>query len=137
MTTEKLALVLTLIRPGPLQEGLRALLRTIPAVGAIGEILDMTVITEISAAHHPVLLVLDTTLFDGGSGRLIRRLKQETPRTRCLVLAGDVRQQQDSQSAGADAVLLEGAPAASLAAAIEALLVEQEPQVYEGREAAP
>jgi DNA-binding NarL/FixJ family response regulator len=70
--------------------------------------------------------VLDATVLDSGGDQLFATIKQSSPGTRCLVLAGDVRQQKESEDAGADLVLLEGIPAATLAAAIEALLADQE-----------
>ena len=78
------------------------------------------------ADHRPALDLLDMVLPGNGAGTVLKEIRTRWPLTRCIVLADDVQQQQESEAAGADAVLIKGFPAAKLVATIEGLLSREE-----------
>lgn len=114
-------LVLIVARPGPLRDGLRALLTAIPQIDRIIQIDDIAVALSVIAEQRPALVLLDCIPRSVEWCTAVRRVKVESPETRTIVLAEDVLQQQAAQAA-ADVVLLKGASAADLYATVERLL---------------
>lgn len=114
-------LVLIVARPGPLRDGLRALLTAIPQIDRIVQADDMPAALDVIAEHRPALVLVDCIPRSDEWCTAVRRVKVESPQTRTIALAEDVQQQQAAQ-AMADVVLLKGAPAAELYATLERLL---------------
>lgn len=125
MATDQGVSVLIVVRPGALQEGLRALLATIPRITLVGEVRDSLSVPGIAATYRPALVVLEASVLEGVAGSLLEQIRRGSPDTRHIILARDVHQQQEVSAAGADAVLLEGALAAQLVATVEGLLSER------------
>jgi two-component system nitrate/nitrite response regulator NarL len=117
---------LIVAEPGPLRDGLRALLRATPQISAVIQVDNTSSALGAVVEHYPALVLLDASLFDSGALSLVRMIKAEGIRSRCLVLADDVQQQQEARSVGADVALLKGFSAAKLLEMIERLLPEQE-----------
>jgi DNA-binding NarL/FixJ family response regulator len=115
-------IVLIVSRPGPLADGLRALLTAIPRVTAIRQVNDIPAALPLLVERHPVLLILDSHLPTEAACTILNDIKVLSPETRTLILADDVRQEDAAQAAHADAVLLKGAPAEALFATIVSLL---------------
>ena len=105
-----------------LQNGLQALVMSIPQVDIIGQVDDGSRALEIIQEHHPDLVLLDMDLPGNEPSALLRQLKNDWPATRCIALANDVQHQQESEVAGADVALVKGFPPAQLIATIERLL---------------
>ena len=125
MTTKPmLALIVT--GPGSLQNGLVALITTMPQIHAVLVAEEATVALRMIANHRPALVLLDMILPRNGAGTVLKEIKTRWPSTRCIALADDVQQQQEAEAAGADVVLIKGYPAARLIAAIEGLLSQEE-----------
>jgi DNA-binding NarL/FixJ family response regulator len=72
--------------------------------------------------HQPDLMLLDTNLPDSEEWQVLEQIKTLWPKIHCIVLADDVRQQQEATALGADIILLKGFPPAKLAETIEALI---------------
>ena len=114
------ALIVT--RRGSLQNGLQALVMSIPHVDIIGHVGDGPRALEMVREHHPDLMLLDTNLPNDEEWRVLEQVAALWPEIRCIVLADDVEQQQKAAALGADIVLLKGFPPAKLADIIEKLL---------------
>jgi DNA-binding NarL/FixJ family response regulator len=121
MVTSKLATTLIVARQSPLQNGLRALLNAMPQVGVVHEADDLSAATQAKLEPQPVLVLLDGDAA-GEIGLSVRRMRLRWPQARCVCLANDVQQEKKASEAGADAVLLKGAPAARLIAVLVRLL---------------
>lgn len=109
-------------RPGPLQEGLQALLKTLPQIDRVDQVYDLAAAYRAITGGHPDLVLLDTGLADRAAFSLVRDVKTAGRQSHCLlVLVDTVRQQEEAESAGADIALPQGCSAAKLIAAIEDL----------------
>jgi len=105
-----------------LQNGLQALVMSIPQIDIVGQVDDGSRALEIIREHHPDLVLLDTNLPNGEEWQVLGQIKTLWPEIRCIVLADDVSQQQRARILGADVVLLKGFPPAKLAETIEAIV---------------
>jgi len=115
-----LALIVT--GPDSLQNGLVALITTMPQIHAVLVAEEAAGALRVIADHRPALVLLDMILPKNGASTVLKEIKSKWPSTRCIALADDVHQQQEAEAAGADVVLIKGYPAAKLIAAIEGLL---------------
>lgn len=113
---------------GSLQNGLQALVTSIPQVDIIGQVDDGSQALAIIQELHPDLVLLDTNLPGNEEWQVLEQMKTLRPETRCIVLADDVRQQQEATQRKADVVLLKGFPPAKLAETIETIVaIEKSP----------
>lgn len=113
---------LIVAQPGPLRSGLRALLTVVPRIQSVEQANEVPAILEALEADLPALVLLDAGFSDDGISHIVRSIKAVGDRSRCLVLADDIQQQQEAQAAGADVALIKGVPAVKLFEAIEELL---------------
>jgi DNA-binding NarL/FixJ family response regulator len=120
MTKPALALIVT--GPGSLQKGLVAMLTTVPQIQAVLVAEEAYAALRMIADHLPALVLLDMVLAGSEAGAVLNEIKATWPSTHCIILADDVRQQQEAEAAGADAVLIKGFLAAKLVATVEGLL---------------
>jgi DNA-binding NarL/FixJ family response regulator len=107
---EDSVVVLIVAKPGPLRDGMQALVSAMPRVETIRELDDLpsTLVADVDGLPDLVLLSCRT---DGGVVRsMIEQVKARWPRSRCITLVGSVEQQQEAELAGADAVVLNGPP---------------------------
>jgi DNA-binding NarL/FixJ family response regulator len=114
--------VLIAARPGRMRDSLLAVLKSAPGISVVGQADCGASALSMIAACCPALALLDTDLPDGQAFAVLEQIKTLEPRCCCLVLADDRHQQQDAVSAGADAALLKGFPAAKLLGVIERLV---------------
>ena len=121
MVMSKLASTLIVAKQSPLQSGLRALIGAMPQVGVVHEADDLSAATQVKLEPQPVLVLLDGDAA-GDIGLSVRRMRLRWPQARCVCLVNDVQQEKWASDAGADAVLLKGAPAARLIAVLVSLL---------------
>ena len=124
--TQDCTAALIVAKPGPLRDGLRALMTATPQIEAVEEVEDISLALRVVFEHCPDLVVLDSDLANGEVWMTVRRTKARCPGVRCIVLANDVQQNQEAEAAGADAVLLKGFPAVRLIAIIVKLLPQEE-----------
>jgi two-component system response regulator DegU len=104
-----------------LQNGLQALVMSIPQVDIIDQVDNGARALQIIQEHHPDLVLLDTNLPNDEEWQMLERIKTLWPEIRCVVLADDVGQQREAMTLGADLVLLKGFPPAKLAETIETI----------------
>ena len=121
----KPALALIATRPGSLQDSLVALMTTMRQVSAVLIAGDATSALGSIAQHRPALVVLEMNLPAEETYATLEEIKARWPSTRCIALADDVQQQQETESAGADVVLIKGYSPAKFIATIEGLLSQE------------
>jgi len=97
-------------------------LQAIPQIGVIDEVEHASAVLPHLADHHPALLVLTADPLPDVVPAVVRQIRAEALPVRCLVIANSVPGQQAAATAGADAVLLEGASAAEVFATVARLL---------------
>jgi len=107
---------------GSLQNGLLALMTAMPQIEVVGEADDASSALELVVKHRPDLLLLDVDLPGSEPWEMLRQMKKDWPAIRCISLADDVPQQQESKAAGADVALVKGFAPEQLIAAVERLL---------------
>ncbi len=115
-------LALIVAHPGPVRDGLRALLTAIPRVASLREIDDASSALRMVEQDRPALVLISVASPGDEVWNLLAQIKAKYPRTRSILLVDDVQQQQLAQAAGADGVLLKGDPASRLSATIKRLL---------------
>jgi len=123
MTEEGNMSTLIAARPGPLRLGLWAMLNLMPQIENIRQVSDALAVSSAVKRYQPVLVLLDGSLPCNGVSSVLRAIKEDGYQGRCLVLANDVRQQREAESAGADKALVKGFPAGILFEIVEELLV--------------
>ena len=123
--TKRQTRALIVTHRGSLQNGLQALVMSIPQVDIIGQVDDGSQALAIIQEHHPDLVLLDTDLPNNEEWQVLKRIKALRPEIRCIVLADDVRQQQEATTLKADVVLLKGFPPAKLAETIETIVATE------------
>jgi len=113
---------LIISRPGPLRDGLRAVLTATYRVKLIGEASDTASALRVIQEHCPTLVLMDADLASGEAWNTLKAIKTDWPQVRCIVLASSVEQQKAAALAGADSAPLKGLLAEKLYATIEQLL---------------
>jgi len=115
-------LALIVAHPGPVRDGLRALLTAIPQVASLKEVDDASSALRVIEEYSPALVLISVNATSDDVWNLLAQIKAKHPQTRSILLVDDVQQQQLAQATGADGVLLRGAPASRLSATIKSLL---------------
>jgi DNA-binding NarL/FixJ family response regulator len=123
---KQVTLALVVARPGPLRNGLQAVMTTMPQIEILAETTDPSTLLRMGDEIQPDIVLLDADLPEEQVWAAVRRIKEEWSQTRSIVLVKDSQQQQRAQAAGADVVLIKGHPAARLIAIIEGLLSQEE-----------
>lgn len=118
------ALALIVARPGPLREGMEALLASVPQVELVATVGRASAALSVAVAQPLDLLLLDAGLPDDDDCRLLRLCRRQRADLRCIALADDTAQEQAARAAGADAVFLKGFPADAFAETVEQLLTD-------------
>ena len=119
---ENRALVLIVVRPGPLRDGVEALMATVPRTEIVGKVESASSALRLVFRCHPDLLLLDASLPGGESWNVLTHCRKEHPGLRCIVFANDAEQVRKGRIAGADAVFLHGYPAEEIVGTVERLL---------------
>lgn len=111
--------ILVVVPPGPMQEGLQVLLAALPNVTVV-------VVTDLVAAKAQIAIERPHLALVAGADVVgtVEALVGECTGVRFLALVQKPRRIAPAEAAGADAVLVEGAPAGRLLAAIRSLLAE-------------
>ena len=118
--TKKSVLALFVSNAGSLQNGLLALLTTIPQVTPMLVDEELSTTLGLVEKHQPALAILDMSI--PGVVETIRQIKELCPQIHLIVLVNNVKGQKDAVELGADRVLLKGFPAQKLVDVIEELI---------------
>jgi DNA-binding NarL/FixJ family response regulator len=122
MMAEEEALVLIAAKPGPLCDGLQALLTVVPGAAAVRQVGDVSAALRTITETHPRLVLLDAGLPDAEIPMIVAAVKTNGSGSRCLVLVDDFRQKKQALAAGADVALIKGTSATELFETIEGLI---------------
>ena len=114
--------VLIVGSPGELREGLQALLATRFQIGRVLVANDEAEALSVIERSCPELLVIDGNILSSNVGRLLERVREECPHSRCLVLVDSTAQLNEAESAGADRAVLKGYPASQLLRVVSELI---------------
>ena len=112
-------LTLVVISPGDLQNGILALMTTIPQLGAVLVAEDIESTLRMVENHQPALVIMDTSSTQ--ACEMIRKIKRQWPQIRLIALVEDIDQQEGATVSGADRVLIKGFPAQKLVEIVEDL----------------
>ena len=118
----KSTLIMIVINASTLQDGLLALMTTIPQIGVVLVAEDQSSAMRMVDDHRPGLIVLDLDLFGKNTQALTARLSAQSPPGQTIALADDRGQKEEAKAAGIDNVLLKGFSATEFIAAIEEVL---------------
>lgn len=118
----KSTLIMIVVNASALQDGLLALMTTIPQIGVVLVAEDQSSAMRMVDDHRPGLIVLDLELFRENTQALTARLSAQSPPGQTIALADDSEQKEEAKAAGVDTVLLKGFSATEFIAAIEELL---------------
>ena len=116
--------VVVIGEPGPLWEGLQALLMTIPRVGAVRLFADLSRAFVTYAHDPPTLVLIDHPASPEAAHSALAQIHSRWPQTPSIVLIDGAATHPVAYD-GADAVLVEGMPAAKLIATVEWVLSQR------------
>ena len=122
--TNKPILALVVSSSGTLQNGLLALITTIPSISAVLVAEDVNSTLRMVENHQPALVILDMSSLEVQD--VINEIKNQWPHISVIVLAEDITQQKDAETSGADSVLLKGFPAQKLITIVETVFDRRE-----------
>ena len=118
-----LALVIT--KQGTLQNGLLALLTSIPQISVVLVAEDAASGLRMLKDHRPGLVLLDMDLPDNDAQTILKQIESLWPDIRCIAFTDSVQQKQVAETLAADVVLFKGFQATKLIAVTEELLAQQ------------
>jgi DNA-binding NarL/FixJ family response regulator len=116
------SIALVVSRPGRLRDGWRALLLAMRQVDRVSLADDSATALRLARALVPDLVLLDVEALGSSAWALLALIQAELPECRCIVLARDSHQLAEARSAGADAALVKGLPAARLSEIVGRLI---------------
>ncbi len=114
--------VLVVARPGPLRDGLVALLKALPQVSTVEQATTATAAIKTVESQRPALVLVDSGLPGDDAWTVLKQLKTRRPAVRCVVLSDTVQHYRQAEAAGASRALLTGIPAPQLSVTLEGLL---------------
>ena len=118
----KSVLALIITEEPALQDGLVALLTTIPAISAVLIAEDIASGMRMLGTHYPGIVVTDLALGIDDTGALINQIKQELPGTKTIVLTDSPREHSKADTLNAEKVLCKGFSPSVLITVTEELL---------------
>jgi len=122
--SNKMVLALVVSSSDSLQDGLLALMTTIPQVSAVLVAEDVSSTLRMVANHQPGLVVLDLSLPQIQD--VIMQIKAQYPRIQLIVLAEDITQGEAAGALRVDHVLIKGFSAQKLVTIVEKLTLNLE-----------
>jgi DNA-binding response OmpR family regulator len=118
--TNKSILTLVVSSSGDFQNGLLALVTTIPSISAVLVAEDINSALRLVENHKPALIILDMPLPDMQD--VIKQIKEQCPHVHLIVLVEDTVEEKEVKKSGVDNVLLKGFSAQKLIAIVENLI---------------
>jgi DNA-binding NarL/FixJ family response regulator len=114
------ALTLVVSNSGSLQNGLLALLTTIPQINPVLAEEELSSALRLAENRQPALAILDMSIPE--VKEVIRQIKELCPQIHLIVLVNNVEGQKDAEELGVDSVLLKGFSAQKLVDIVEKLI---------------
>lgn len=118
--TKKPLLTLVVSNSGSLQNGLLALLTTIPQVSLVLADEEQKTALGLIKNHQPALAILDMSIPE--AKEVIRQVKELGTNIQMIALVDNVKGQKDAEELGVDSVLLKGFSAQKLIDIVEKLI---------------
>jgi DNA-binding NarL/FixJ family response regulator len=119
---QKSIIALVVSSSDDLQNGLLALMTTIPPISAVLVAEDKKSTWRIINNHQPALIIMDMSLRKVQD--IIKQIKTQQPQIHLIVLEDDLPQGKDMEALGADRVLIKGFPPQKLIEVIEDFIAE-------------
>ena len=107
-------IALLVLRPGPLRDGLNALLSAMPEIGLVAQAEDADAALRFLARHCAELVLIK---LDAGDRRLlgpVLEMRALCPDTQVVALIEDERDRQVAEASGTDLVMMVGVPVPGL-----------------------
>lgn len=123
MTNQALALIVA--SPGPLREGLRAVLTALPRLDEVTEVDNIPAAVCLFAGRTPALVLVSTGSDGTNAPESCQQIKSCWPDSPCLALVDTVGLGPVAKAAGADLALVKGVRPDKLLGRIERLLAQQ------------
>ena len=114
--------ILIIAPPGRLRDSIFVLLKSEKEFTLLGPADDAPAGLRMITAQNPSVVIVDANLPDGAAWDFLPKLKNLASPPHCLVLVHTTDQQQQAQTASADATLLTGFTTATLIATLGTLL---------------
>lgn len=102
----KTILALVVSNPGSLQNGILALMTTIPQISSVLVAEDVDSLLRMVQNHQPAWVILDSTI--SIEPVLIQQIKDQYPRIHLTVLTDNTTQQEEAEKLAIDSILLKG-----------------------------
>ncbi len=96
------------------RQGLKALLDRIPEIAVVGEAANGQEAVDLTAVHHPDVVLMDIQMPQIDGLEATRRIKSQSPQVKIIILTIHPQYRRQALAAGADAFLLKGGTAESL-----------------------
>ena len=130
----KTNLVLVVSSTGPLQDGLLALLTTMPTIGAVLVAEDSSSALRLVENHQPALVILDLPLLP--DLEIIQQIRERCQNVQLIGIAEESTQQAEANASGADQVLLKGFAPHKLVAMVDELFYENRHNLADSHQSA-
>lgn len=115
-------IALLLIKPGPLRDGLDALMVSISDVQLVAHSNDAEAALDFCKQNNTELVVLEVRPDDHDLLNIVSEMKALCPQGHVVALIHDEKDRRSAEQAEADLVLIVGTPAAKLKVGIEGLV---------------
>ena len=122
LNRENVMATLIVAHPGPLRDGMEALLASMPRVRVIGKVGSIDGAMRKAAVRHVGLLLVDASFPEQEVRRLLRRYLAAYPGMRAIVFANTIREVERAHGLEVDAVFVTGRPADQFVSMVEDLL---------------
>ena len=107
-------IVLLAVKPGPLLDGLDALLYATPGVQLVAHANDTNASLQFCEQHPTELIILEIKPGDRGLLVTVPEMKALCPQVQVVAMIHDEQDRRPAEEAGADVVLITGTPAVKL-----------------------
>ena len=122
--TSKSVLALIVSGPGTLENGLLALMTTVPRISAVLVAEDVNSTLRMVENHQPALVLIDMSSFEIKD--VIHEIKNKWPHIHLIVLTDEVSQSEEASALGVDSMLIKGFSAQKLLTVVEKTLDDME-----------
>ena len=96
------------------RQGLKAFLARIPEIAVVGEAANGQESVDLTAVHHPDVVLMDVKMSPMDGLQATRRIKSQWPAVKIIILTLYSQYRNQALAAGADVFLLKGGTAESL-----------------------
>ncbi len=111
--------------PGPLMDGLKAVLTTFPQLKNIDSISDVPTLLNLVTERHPNLILLDFDCVASGTAALLEQSTVRSPDTKYVILVDDVDEHRTVETVENAIIIFKGSSPLGLFAAVAVLLPPQ------------